>query len=82
MGRSLRHKSKISLAKKRQSRKIKRDYKKKLSKRSKTKLMRKMRGRTKKRVTISNMSSEFEFPKYSLPIEIRNSMNVTKPTKQ
>ena len=72
------HRRRSKVVKRKKSVKIK--SKKMMSNRTKSYLIKKLKG-TKKRVTISKLASEFPFPKNSLPGEIKKSMHIEKKTK-
>lgn len=89
MGKSLSSRRSPRAVKRRKSYKIKGKSKIKGTKRisnatrkSLQKKLRKNQMRSRRRVTISNTANEFSFLKGSLPVDIRNSMNITRRTKQ
>ena len=73
------HRRRSKVVRRNKSAKIK--GKKMMSKHTKSKLIKKLKS-TKKRVTISNLASEFPFRKNSLPGEIKRSMHIERKTKQ
>ena len=83
MGKSPSRRRKTGVIKTRKSYKIKDT--KRFSNATKKRLQKKVRKkqrRSRRRVTISNTANEFTFLKGSLPVDIRNSMNITRKTKQ
>lgn len=83
MGKSPSRRRKTGIIKTRKSYKIKGT--KRLSntrRKNLQKNIRKKQRRSRRRVTISNTANEFSFLKGSLPVDVRNSMNVTRRTKQ
>ena len=83
MGKSLSHRRSPRAVKRRKSYKIKGS--KRMSNTTRKNLkkhVRKKQRRSRRRVTISNTANEFSFLKGSLPVDVRNSMNITRKTKQ
>ena len=83
MGKSLSSRRNTKAVKRRKSYKIKGTKRMSNSTRkSLQKKIRKKQRRSRRRVTISNTANEFSFLKGSLPVDVRNSMNITRKTKQ